>query len=92
MKIKQLTILKICSLLLLIGSSAFTFVNWKTLSESEGWGIIAMVPLFLFGIIGYGIDFILTKLIKNKLSLNLIEVVIVLFFLMENMDNIINMF
>ena len=58
----------------------YTLWNWKVLSHGEGWGVVAMVGLSSFGLIGFVLDFILVKLISNRLWLNIIQAFIVLFF------------
>lgn len=80
MKFKSLTILKSFSILFILGCLLYTAMKWKTLAYEEGWGVVFMIPLFLFGFIGLTLDFILTKMIKNKWLINIIGLVIVLIF------------
>lgn len=78
--IKNITVLKVYSLIYLVCCSIYTVVNWDILSAGEGWGVVYMVGLISIGFLGLLIDFIMTLLIKNKKLLNLTETVLVLMF------------
>jgi hypothetical protein len=80
---KSITVLKIASILLLIGCLGYTFLNLEELFYFPGWNVISIAGLFFFGFAGLVIDFLLVKLIKNKLWLNLVELLIVLWFSFE---------
>ncbi|TRZ42452.1 hypothetical protein [Robertkochia solimangrovi] len=80
---KKPTVLKIYSLLYLIGCIIFTILNYSNLDKGEGWGLVLMIGLISMGIIGLILDFFLTKLIQNKITLNLTELFIVLIFSIE---------
>lgn len=54
----------------------FHSFNWKTLSYAEGWGVVYMVGLISIGIIGFLIDFFLTKFITDRRILKGIEITI----------------
>lgn len=71
MKFKP-SILKVFALLFLIGCIGFTIYNYEQLSEGEGWGIVAMVGLFGFGIVLLIIDLVIHNLFKNKKTANII--------------------
>lgn len=71
MKFKP-SILKIFALLFLIGCIGFTIYNYEQLSDGEGWGIVAMVGLFGFGIVLFIIDLVIRNLFKNKTTANFI--------------------
>ncbi len=77
------TVLKIFSLLYLIGCIIFSILNYSNLVKEEGWGMVGMIGLISIGIMGLIIDLVLIKLIKNKLTLNFTELLIVLLFLSE---------
>ena len=80
---KKFTILSCCSILFIVGCLFYTGINWRILSQAEGWGVVGMVGLISFGIAGLIIDYVLRKLIKNKWILNIIELIIVFFFSIE---------
>ncbi|THD67416.1 hypothetical protein E7Z59_07070 [Robertkochia marina] len=80
---KKPTVLKIYSSLYLIGCIIFTILNYSNLVKEEGWGMVGMIGLISIGIIGLVLDFVLTKVIKNKITLNLTELFIVLLFSIE---------
>ena len=69
-KITQWTFLKGYLLVYLTCCLIFTIIKWDTLSYAEGWGVVYMVGLFIIGLFGLLIDFILTLIIKNKKILN----------------------
>ena len=81
--IKNITILKGYSILYLTCCLLYTIIKYKTLSSGEGWGVVYMIALIAFGILGLLIDYILTLLIKNKILLNLIGLILVLMFSIE---------
>jgi hypothetical protein len=77
---KNITILKGYSLIYLACCLIFTLINWKTLSEEEGWGVVYMIGLIAIGLFRLLIDFVMTLLIKNKKVLNGIGIILVLVF------------
>ncbi|ALM08248.1 hypothetical protein SB49_10875 [Sediminicola sp. YIK13] len=79
----KFTVLKGFSLLFILGCLLFTMVKWSTLSYEEGWGVVGMIGLISLGLAGLILDFVLTKLIKNKWLLNLIELLVLFFFSIE---------
>ena len=59
-----------------LGLITFTALNYKTLANEEGWGIV-----FVFGLISLiipvlFIDLLLQILVKNKIILNLFGVIV----------------
>lgn len=72
------TLLNIVAGSFLIGVFGYATWNYKTLSEGEGWGVVAM-----FGLPGVGVlvgltDLILQQLIKNTKVLNVVGLFIVI--------------
>ena len=80
---KRITVLKICSIPYLIAIIVYSAVNWTTLSQGEGWGVIAMVGAFSFGLVAMILDLALSWLIKSSTWLNAIELIIVILVLIE---------
>jgi len=74
----RLTILNIVSILTILISFIYMALNWKVLSAGEGWGVIGILGLIGIGILGLITDFLLKKVIANKLYLNLIELLIII--------------
>ena len=70
------SILTIYALLFMIGCVGFTIYNYAELSEGEGWGVVGMIGLFGFGIILLVADIIIHNLFKNKLTANIIGLVV----------------
>lgn len=52
----------------------------ENLTGNGGWGILALLALFFIGIIGFGIDFILQRIIKDKITLNALGFIFALIF------------
>src|SRR5690554_2106140 len=61
----RLTILNIASGLLLIGVIGYTIFNYGELSKGEGWGVVAMIGLFIIACVGLIIDLIIQFSTKN---------------------------
>ncbi len=76
---KKFTILNSFSVLFIAGCLIYAAINWRVLSHEEGWGVVGMVGLISFGILGLLVDYVLRKLIRNKWILNVIELIIVFF-------------
>ena len=50
------------------------------MSKGEGWGVVYVVGLGLIGLVLLGVDLLLSLFLKNKLILNIIEIIIGFFF------------
>jgi len=74
------TILRIYFTIYLACCIIYTFAKWQILSYEEGWGVVAMVGLISIGLIGLLVDFILSLIIKEKIILNVIEIIIAIGF------------
>ena len=70
------SILKIYSIIFLVGCIGFTVYNYDQLSEGEGWGVVGMVGLLGFGLLLLVVDIILHNIIKNKTLANIIGLVV----------------
>lgn len=70
------SILNVYALLFLTGCIGFTIYNYGQLSEGEGWGVVGMVGLFVFGIVLLIVDIIIRNLFKNKPATNIIGLVV----------------
>lgn len=75
MKFKP-SILKIYSIVFLIGCIGFTIYNYAQLSEGEGWGVVGMVGLLGFGVLLFVGDIVIRNLFKNKTTANVIGLVV----------------
>ncbi|PHR72912.1 MAG: hypothetical protein COA67_04200 [Lutibacter sp.] len=56
-------------------------INWSELARGEGWGLLLYVGLLIIGIFGLIIDHILKSIFKNKLYLNLFELLFIVLIL-----------
>ena len=75
MKLK-ITFLNLFTIVYIIIVLLFTVINYKTLSDNGGWGLLGIIALVFYGIIGFLIDFLLQKFIKNKVILNIVGFII----------------
>ena len=78
--LKKWTFLRVYFIAYIIGCLAFTTLQWKTLSQAEGWGVVYMIGLILMGLIGLLADVILTLIIKNRKVLNAVGILIAIGF------------
>jgi uncharacterized PurR-regulated membrane protein YhhQ (DUF165 family) len=81
----NMTILNISAGLFLLGCIIYTVINYSVLSETEGWGVVYMVGLFIFGSTAIIIDLLIQRFIKIKnhqtiVSFAVLAIYIVLFF------------
>ena len=82
----NLTILNISAGIFLLGCIIYTVVNYSVLSDAEGWGVVYMVGLFIFGLTAIIFDLLIQRFIEIKnyqiiVSLAVLAIYIVLFFL-----------
>ena len=75
MKIKP-TILNIATGLFIIGIIVYTIFNYRQLSEGEGWGVVAMFGLLGVGAVLFVIDFVIQRIFKNRITVNIICAII----------------
>ena len=74
-RISVLFILSIGLILLCVGHILF---DYERIRDPYGLGIVAMVILISAGVFGMLVDYALYKLIKNRLWLNVVELLFVL--------------
>ena len=71
------TILNVSTAIFLTGILTYTIWNYKILSASGGWGIVAMSGLAGVGVVAGIADFILQLFIKNRKAVNIVGLLIV---------------
>lgn len=64
--------------LLVLIAFIWLVIDYKVLSEGEGWGLIPVIMLFGLAFISIYIDLLLQYVIRNRKWLNLFETVLVL--------------
>ncbi|WP_298903487.1 hypothetical protein [uncultured Psychroserpens sp.] len=74
---KRITALLIFSILLIIIFPLIYIFDKESLKDPDGNGTIAATVTIITGFFGILIDYLLFKTIKNKLTLNLIELVLI---------------
>ena len=57
--------------------------DFKAVNDPFGYGLIAMAVGIVIGLFGILIDFVLSLIIKNKIVLNITELVMVTLFLLS---------
>jgi hypothetical protein len=72
------TILNVAAGLYIASCIVYTIVNYGKLSEGEGWGVVAMVGLIASGLVPLIIDLLLQLFIKNRGTVNVVGLVIVI--------------
>lgn len=72
------SVLNYASVLLVLIGFIWLVIDYKVLSEGEGWGLIGVIMLFGLAFISIYIDLLLRYIIKNRKWLNLVETVLVL--------------
>jgi len=83
----RLSILNSFALLFLIGCIVYTILNYDQLSGSGGWGLVGMVGLGGFGIFLLLVDIVIHNIFKNRLTANIIGLIvsiIAILFLLSN--------
>ena len=63
--VKRLTILKFASYLYLILTTVWSIAYFHEMNDNKGWGLLWMAGLYIIGLIGLGISFII-GLLCNK--------------------------
>jgi peptidoglycan/LPS O-acetylase OafA/YrhL len=74
------TVLNIPVFLFLAGCIIYTIVNYSTLAREEGWGIVYMVGLFVFGSTALIADFLIKRFFKNKNTRLIASLVVLLIY------------
>lgn len=62
----RLTILNGAAFLFLAGCIIFTVFNYSKMAAGEGWGVVYMVGLSVFGLTALVVDFIIQLIFKRK--------------------------
>ena len=79
--LKKISVLLVFSVLLILISVLIIVFNFKAVIDPFGYQFMAMIIGIGFGIIGLFVDFILSLTIKNKIVLNITELLLVSLFL-----------
>jgi hypothetical protein len=77
----KLSVLFIFSHLLILINLVILIFDFKTIIDPRSLGITALIIGLTLGLFGLIVNFILVKVIRNKLILNITEVVMILAFL-----------
>ena len=79
--LKKISVLLVFSVLLILICVLIIVFNFKAVIDPFGYQFMAMIIGIGFGIIGLFVDFILSLTIKNKIVLNITELLLVSLFL-----------
>ena len=74
----QFTVFNVLLILYLLALAGYVLIYWEFIKIAPDFDINLIYYAFLIGFIGLVIDFILQKIIKNKLYLNLTGAIIAL--------------
>tara|TARA_R110000796_G_scaffold252557_1_gene387673 strand:- start:63146 stop:63427 length:282 start_codon:yes stop_codon:yes gene_type:complete len=78
MKVKQyLTPLIIMGWIAIIGALINLFINWAELSYAEGWGVVGMIGIILYGSIALTLGLLVRLITKNLKLRILIELILI---------------
>jgi hypothetical protein len=77
----KISVLFIFSLLLILINLVILIFDFKTIIDPRSLGITAIIIGLTLGLFGLIVNFILVKVIRNKLILNITEVVMISAFL-----------
>ena len=79
--LKKISVLLVFSVLLILICVLIIVFNFKAVIDPFGYQFMAMIIGIGFGIIGLFVDFVLSLTIKNKIVLNITELLLVSLFL-----------
>ena len=77
----NLSVLFVFSLLLILLNLVILIFDFKTIIDPRSMGVTAMIIGLTLGLFSLIVDFILKKVIRNRLILNITEAVMILTFL-----------
>lgn len=72
------TILNFTAGVFTFGIATYTAFNFRELSAGSGWGILGMFVLIITGLALLAIDFVLQQIFKNRATVNIIGVCILI--------------
>ena len=79
--IKKISVLTVFSVLLILFCLLIMIFDFKTVNDPFGYGLIAMTVGIGIGLFGIFLDFLLSLIIKNKITLNITELIMLSLFL-----------
>jgi hypothetical protein len=77
----KLSVLFVFSLLLILINLVILIFDFKTIIDPRSMGVTAITIGLILGFCGLIVDFILVKVLRNKLILNITELIMILTFL-----------
>jgi hypothetical protein len=72
----RISLLNLFAGIYLAGISVYTILNYAELSKGEGWGVVAMVGLSLFGLGALALNFVAQVIFRNNRNLLIADLVI----------------
>ena len=79
-RVLRITFLKVFAAIYLVIMFTFTLINYSELSYGEGWGLMAMLFLFILVMGLLLVDVILAMSIKSRVSLFVVEFLVAVIF------------
>ena len=74
----RFTILNVAAFLFLLWVIFYSIFNDKQLLEGEGWGMVAMVSLFVIGVVLVVVDVIIQAVFKDRFVVNVLGAIAVI--------------
>ena len=74
----RLSILNVYAMLFLAICIGYTIINYKALSEGEGWGVVFMIGLCGIGIVLLVLDIVIQIIFKDRRTINIIGTILAL--------------
>lgn len=79
--LKKISILFVLSVLLILICLSILIFDFTTINDLQGYGILVLSLCIGVGFFGLLFDYILSLFIKNRITLNVLELIIVTLFL-----------
>jgi uncharacterized membrane protein len=76
-----LTILNCVVFIYQTGCIIYTIVNYEILSKEEGWGMVAMVALFLIGLSALVVDLVIRNRVKDRKKQQIVSAIATIIFI-----------
>ena len=81
--LRKVSVLLVFSVLLILFCLIVMTFEFKAVNDPFGYGLIAMTVGIGLGVVGIFVDFILSLIIKNRITLNITELILVSLFLVS---------
>ena len=77
----KLTILNVTALLFITGCIIYFIINYTTLSKGEGWGVVFMLGLILYGLSALWVDWTVRMIFRKSNNLHWISAIFAIIYI-----------